>query len=102
MVGLAIFAILVLMISNFGLQINLYRQAAKQLYSATSKCEDMIEKLWSGVDLPDNKTVTIDEFTINILVVPGPRQAFKYVQITASWLSVFKRSQTIKFDVICL
>jgi len=101
-VALGLLAILILVISEYQLQVQLYRQAAKQLYSATSKCEDLIESLWAGVNLPINQVIISDEFKIDISSVPGPNQAFKYVQVSASWVSALKRPQKIRFDVICL
>lgn len=102
MVALAVFAVLVLAISSYQLRVQLYRQAAWQLYSATNICENMIEEWWTGKSLPMNQTIINAPFEIKTTITPGPNQAFKFVQIRVSWISVLKQSQTIKFDVICL
>ena len=101
LVALGLLAILILIISEYQLQVQLYRQTTEQLYRATSQCEDIIESLWSGVNLPNNQVMN-DIFKIDISIIPGPNQAFKYVQVSAFWINALKRPQKIKFDVICL
>ncbi len=102
MLALAIFAILALAISAYQLRVQLYRQAAQQLYIASSLCENMIEQWRSGASIPTSQTIVSNQFEIKTLVTPGPNQAYKSVQVCATWMSALQRLQTIKFDIICL
>lgn len=101
-IALGILAILILLVHEYQLQVSLYRTAAQQLYKATTQCESIIEELWSGALAQEEQTIIKDQIKIDIRLQPGPNHAFKYVQVRATWMSVFKRLQKIKFDLICL
>ncbi len=102
LVALGLLAIFILLLGKYQLQLNLYKQAASQLYQATNLCENIIEELLAGAHPLKSQSRLIDNFTISTSITPGPGQAFCYVEVCANWLCVLERNHKIKFETICL
>lgn len=102
LIAVGLLAIFGLSVLKYQSQINLYKKATEQLYTAISLCENTVEELWSSELKPNSNYKNINNFIITTVCTPGPLNAYYNIEISASWVNIFQQKQKISLDAICV